>query len=448
MNPGSSSKSREWIGNNLARHYGAEFLEILRSVPIDDSGCPRPGALPPLMVGIELPGWAEAWGVDGEILVPAHLATVSDNSPVSDWSDVDWWAVMVWYADGLAEREHERIHGPIHSYSNRLRGWNSGIWDHAWVNRIALFMRDWGLRLGSGSCSVAPPLPCPEWIMTHDVDALSKRFSLRIKQAAFFTFRSVRLTLRRRFAEAKTAADQAIGFFFGSSDYLETFSTIESEEKRLGLKSCFYVYAMPSPLKKKLPALTRLIDPEYDLADEPEAVNRLLELADAGWEIGLHPSHASWGDADLIISQKECLESLLGKEVTSCRQHWLMFSWEKTWAALAAAGLKTDATLGFNDRPGFRNATAFSIDMRGGDRSSIDVIPMVLMDSHVYAYHEYSPGERLEEINRLADELKLVAGTATTIWHNHTLSDDFGWMEGFQQTVKAASQLSRCGGAE
>ena len=40
--------------------------------------------------------------------------------------------------EGWHERIWEKVHGCIHSYSFRLKGWDTRAWDHAWVNRCYL----------------------------------------------------------------------------------------------------------------------------------------------------------------------------------------------------------------------------------------------------------------------------------------------------------------------
>ena len=57
----------------------------------------------------------------------------------------------------------------------------------------------------------------------------------------------------------------------------------------------------------------------------------LSELKDAGHKVGLHPTYDSWNDSELLEEQKKTLEESLGSKVTSCRQHWLRFSWKDTW---------------------------------------------------------------------------------------------------------------------
>ena len=83
----------------------------------------------------------------------------------------------------------EAQHGPIHSYSFRLKKWDNRFWERAWVNRMALFLREWAGN--KNSCSpdtLFGELPNSDVILTHDVDAISKTLAISLKQSAFTGF--------------------------------------------------------------------------------------------------------------------------------------------------------------------------------------------------------------------------------------------------------------------
>ena len=140
--------------------------------------------------------------------------------------------------------------------------------------------------------------------------------------------------------------------------------------------------------------------------------------------------------------QKLRLESVAGP-IAACRQHWLHFSWEKTWAAQWAAGLTLDATLGFNDRPGFRASHALRIAPWDGAKAApmqrFEMIPMLFMDSQFYDYGRLSPAEIGAAMKPWLDEVRAVHGTATVNWHTQTLTDAYGWRPGFEELL---SQLA------
>ncbi|PLX30229.1 MAG: hypothetical protein C0582_01595 [Alphaproteobacteria bacterium] len=136
--------------------------------------------------------------------------------------------------------------------------------------------------------------------------------------------------------------------------------------------------------------------------------------------------------------EKETIEKALGQKIITCRQHWLRFSFSQTWEAQAKAGLKNDMTLGFNDRPGFRNAAAVSmIDKYSG----MKIIPMVLMDSHLYDYTNLSEEKREEMMAGILRELLETGGEASIIWHHRVFHSDYNWGAGYHRLLQKMSKM-------
>ena len=130
----------------------------------------------------------------------------------------------------------------------------------------------------------------------------------------------------------------------------------------------------------------------------------------------------------------------------SCRQHWLRFSWQKTWVAQEEAGFLLDTTLGFNDRSAFRNSACLEYhpwNFQHDGRMDIKVIPMILMDSQLYNYHNYSDDGRIQEMRKWIDEIKGVFGIATVLWHQRVMSDDYGWGDGYHYLVDEISRKDK-----
>lgn len=388
-----------------------------------------PGPLPPRMIEIAVPEWAEAPGGDGRLLAPSHLV------PDPRWPSVDWVSVGLWYLDCLAEREHERRHGSVHSYAARLSGWDDRIWARAWVNRIAILLRNRLAREeGRTADELFGPLPPPEFDLSHDVDALRRHGSLRLKQAAFWTCNSLRETARGRVDRAFGQAARAVRFLVGDARYDMLDEMMDSEE-RLGRRSVFHVF--PGPPR------CRLLDPRYD-PSAVEVADRLRHVVDRGWEIGLHPGFRDHASADSLRRGLEILESIVGTRPRRVRQHWLRFSFDATWSAQQQAGLELDGTLGFNDRPGFRAGAALRfhpwIDGRRSTR--LESMPLVLMDSHVHDYGLFDEDSRPREVDRWMLEVEAVRGEAGLDWHQRVLHPDYGWGSSWNRVLTRLGQVT------
>ena len=400
------------------------ILQLALNSPVLDADGPFRG-----YTAVALPDWAADLGVGSPpyLLVDSRALRTGSEPP---FDRCDWWLAADLMLNGSAEREHEARHGPIHSFSWRL-DIDPHAFDHAWVNRFLLIIRRLAARrVGSGEAALFGPLPSAELIVTHDVDAVTKRPELRLKQGAFQLANAVRHLWGGRFREASGRFAAAARFSLGPGDFWTFDQLIESLSRR-GLRSRLHFYAGPQGLRRGWPGC--LMDPGYDCAD-PRITDLLRSLAQNGFEVGLHPSYDSWASPDMIAQQREHLTQALRQPVTVCRQHWLRFSWEKTWISQAKAGIILDSTLGFNDRPGFRNSAALrfqpSVSLSSG--LPLTAEPMILMDSHLYDYDLDAHRDLGGSIERWIREVKAVRGVATVLWHPHTLDRSYGWGKGFE----------------
>lgn len=418
-----SALNRFWVRD-------AEPLNRLPIVAVHDAEEP----LPPRMQAVLLPDWAVPVGVDGGLLVPSHLVASGDQP---SWKRTDWFRAAFWYLNGSAERAFERINGPIHSYSVRLDGWDDRLWQRAWVNRIALFLRLWSARVMQRDAEeLLGPLPEAKIVLTHDTDAVSKTWAIRGKQTAFNLFNSGRSLFKGEIVKSLQKLGQASRFFFSRADYW-CFEQILALEDEYGVRSHFNFFG-GYPYRR--PGLTSwLMDPVYDVCKQP-LVGMIKRLQQGGWSVGLHQSYTAWKDSPLMQREKQYLESALQASVSSCRQHWLRFSWEDTWSAQENAGFHLDTTLGFNDRPGFRNGTAFPFNPFDAEIKSVmalSALPMVLMDSHLYDYGGMSSEQREGCISYWVDELHDTHGEASIIWHQRVMSSDYGWGDGYRMLLES-----------
>lgn len=386
--------------------------------------------LPLRLKEIKLPHWAAFCAVDGKLLVPEEIAHHASYEAESDqWQGVDWFLAAFLLLEAWHERAWEHRYGPIHSYSFCLRGWDERAWENAWVNRIALFLREWAARNeGADSENLFGPLPKAEVVVTHDVDALAKTIPIRIKQTAFILLNAAREIVEGRLRTGLRCIRHAANFFFRRTNWW-LFDELLAAEKTAKIRSIFNFYANGRP--KTLKAW--FFDPGYDCSS-PRARELMKLLRCAGHEIGLHPSFDSWARSEEIAFQKKALEEASGARVATCRQHWLRFSWSNTWFSQENAGLDKDFTLMFNDRPGFRNSAAIEWHPYNANASAplgLKARPTILMDSHLYDYRRLSPEQRSSLIARLVDECSAVRGQVAVLWHPHTLSAEYNWRQSF-----------------
>lgn len=377
---------------------------------------------------VALPDWSR-WGVDGQLLVPRCCLA---PGPSDAWQSVDWLLAIFLMLEGWDERRYEARNGPIHSYSFRLGQSDTRPWEHAWVNRIGLFLREWAAHhTGQDENQLFGPIPPAQVILTHDLDAIRKTGAIRLKQAGFNAFNALRSATRGAWRKSGAHAWSAARFLFSGDNYDHLQEALDLERQH-GLRSIIHIY---SAAGNRTSLRSALFDPGYDLEQTPETCATLVAAVEDGHTIGLHPAFSSWQDATRMSQQRTGVrKSVPNAEVSHCRQHWLRFSWEQTWSAQTRAGLRHDATLGFNDRPGLRTSAALSWHPWNEATSrahDILATPLMLMDSQLYDYGGHDRGARERMIDQWLGEVQAVGGTATVLWHPHTLGSDYGWKDGF-----------------
>ena len=122
--------------------------------------------------------------------------------------------------------------------------------------------------------------------------------------------------------------------------------------------------------------------------------NAVKQSKERGYNIGIHPSYATWKDLNLFKSEKERLEQIIDEEIIISRQHYLHFSFDATIEILQSAGIKQDSTLGYNRRIGFRAGTGVGFklfDLKSDTITEIIEKPLSFMDSSLFEESGFKP---------------------------------------------------------
>jgi len=424
------AKLRRWV-LSCGERYWPNGSDALTDLPIPAAPTDSDAGE---LTRILLPDWATDLAVDRSLL--AYSGTVVDGPQPQDWQRCDWLTTAWYMLTGHTERSFELRNGPVLSYAFRLPSDKQPLFERAWVNRIFLFLRRWAAReRGVAEEVLFGPVPTAEIVLTHDVDAIRLTPEIRAKQAAFQLANGASAVLRGRPGIAGKRLTDATRFAFAPAN-LRTLRQVRDMERAAGLRSILHFYGGAPGLKRRTPRRL-LIDPAYDI-NSSYLRDELAAFHEGGWTIGLHQSFDAWQDESAMSTERQRVAASASVEVVHCRQHWLHFSWQSTWAAQEAAGLFFDSTLGFNDRPGFRAGHALRIkpwDFARDASMRIEVTPMLFMDSHFYDYANLNSAPVTEEMKRWLDEVELVGGEITVNWHTHTITDIYGWGDGYEQLL-------------
>ncbi|MDC3203583.1 hypothetical protein OA957_00320 [Prochlorococcus sp. AH-716-B04] len=371
-------------------------------------------SLPLKMIPIEMPDFAPGVGNENFFFVPSDALDFENNKNLN-WEKVDWWLVIFLLLECSHERVWEYKFGSIHSYSSQLKNWDSVVWDYAWVNRIAIFIRFWALNKNIESNHEFPING--EIRITHDLDALEKTIPIIIKQSLLSFFNVLRAIFLGKYKIACNKLSLLFKFLF-LKDNWNTFPEIIKKEKNLKIRPIVNIHARNNIRDP----VTWLLDPSYKIKNK-KVISLLNELILNNWEIGLHPGFFSFENHRMMLREKIKVENLLSIKINFVRQHWLRFSWERTWNCQAKAGLFNDSTLMFNDRSGFRNAAAISFSSFYSPKEHFSITTSY-MDSHIN-----------NEVETILSEVKKVRGDTYILFHSHTLTKIYGWKSSWEKCL-------------
>ena len=138
-------------------------------------------------------------------------------------------------------------------------------------------------------------------------------------------------------------------------------------------------------------------------------------------ELGLHASYASAEHLELIKQEKDSIEKVIGKKLTTNRNHYLRLISNNQLDALVEAGIKEDFTIGFAEMPGFRMGTCRPVHYINPDTLEVTNLllhPLTMMDGSFSKYSQMGYAEAYDTACRLIDEVRKHGGELVLLWHN------------------------------
>jgi hypothetical protein len=167
-------------------------------------------------------------------------------------------------------------------------------------------------------------------------------------------------------------------------------------------------------------------------------------LGDGGDHLGIHPSLSSNKHLSRLKREKEGLEELTGRPVTSSRQHFLKFTFPETFHRLELAGITDEFSMGYASHPGFRAGIANPFrfyDLSRNEPCSLRIHPVQVMDITFRDYLKLDPEESFSRIQEVIRQVRAVNGQFVSLWHNESLSEAGRWKQWrwvFEQMVTYA----------
>jgi len=262
----------------------------------------------------------------------------------------------------------------------------------------------------------------PNFIPTHDIDFLFRfpNFRKAVKTIAgdLFKRKSLRMSCKSLVAYMKSLRD------FRRDPYVSAVYELLKVSVENRLYSLFYFKSLQN----------RDLDSTYNILS-PKSHEYIKDLQLQGASVGLHGSLYSFADKVIFTIEKSRFEGVSGCEVAAVRQHFLRFNVRKTPQIWQECGIRSDSTLGFPEREGFRCGTCHPYPLYDivNDRV-LDVVehPLVVMDTTLFQYRKLSENEAFDIVRKLYDRCVAVEGDFVMLWHNTTM---FGELESWYKNV-------------
>lgn len=251
--------------------------------------------------------------------------------------------------------------------------------------------------------------------LTHDVDRIYKTY-----QVVTHSLKS----LKR--GEIYNAACH-LGSLLKFHKVYWNFNDIMRIENEFGVKSTFFFLNESLPFQWFKPETWKLSLGRYKITNK-KVVRLIKELAQKGWEIGVHGSYNSYKNPKLLIQEKIQIEKIVNKPVIGIRQHYLNME-QNTWKYQRDAGFLYDSSLGFTNDIGFKDNQVTPLRPFN---DHFAVIPMVVMDSGFMEHQE--PWQKLAELTEICESENAYM---VINWHSNNFHPkEFpGYMDSYIQVI-------------
>lgn len=200
-------------------------------------------------------------------------------------------------------------------------------------------------------------------------------------------------------------------------------------EKTKGLQTIFYLktgFSHPKHDKNR-----------YRLEDYRSELN---EAAAQNVKFGIHPHYNTFLSSEELQKEVDMLQAFLAKPVELVRQHYLRFSIPDTWNIQADAGLKTDSTMVYPHRGGFRNGVCYRFpvyDFKSDKETGLYESPLILMET---SYLNTGFKHLITDAKALVQAVQKYRGDFVFLWHNGNLIYP-GQRRCFEDLLEVASKV-------
>jgi hypothetical protein len=212
-------------------------------------------------------------------------------------------------------------------------------------------------------------------VVSHDTDAVTTR---TLREVAT-NFAKVGLRADRH---ALAAAFIGMRPHHIEDDPLFGFTAWADIERAQDIRSTFFLFARPRGIPH------RKNDCRSSVLSRNFPWRILQNLAEQGWNFGLHAPLGAQTSVDGFERAREAIEDRLDGSLVGVRNHYWAIDWQKPWEtarAQALAGFTYDSSIAWRDSAGFRSGTCLPYEIFDEERNApagLIELPVGVMDGH------------------------------------------------------------------
>lgn len=313
--------------------------------------------------------------------------------------------------------EHDRF---LAAYASYPQGMSYAIpWVDVWLEHWCAYLNDKGLKLTiNQSCS---------GLMTIDVDQVTAVYGKSLYKTIAGGVKHIKLISPHRRIQAYRNIIR---------DPFYSFPTLRSDAEKSGVPYHFFL----------LGGQQGNYDHNQDFSTPAysSVIQELKEWATIGWHPGYYWQEKSLEEQK---NEKEQLEQIIGKEITSVRMHFLKNNVQRCYLRLVELGITDDYTMGYPDQVGFRAGTShpyafYSLHLE--QELPLQIHPLIAMDATFKWYLNHTPAQAVKLSEELIKYIISFGGEAVFLWHNHTVNDFGEWNQWSAVYQNQLNLLSSC----
>jgi len=239
----------------------------------------------------------------------------------------------------------------------------------------------------------------PVLVLSHDLDQLrgNDMWTQAVRLSRVFLPRG------RAFSQIRNAWLALVNTFLPRRYYLDNIFGMIAIERMLGFTSSLYFLNGTRG--------------RFGARSGPKLIPEVAAITPAGWDLGMHYNYDTHLDPNAFVAQRTELEELLGRKVEAGRAHYLRFDPELSWRFYVDMGIRSDESLGYYDRIGYRAGIAGPFrpyDPESQSSMPLIEMPMVVMEGALVAQYPTDPVEAFE---RLLSHISIVGGALSLLFH-------------------------------